>query len=104
MAAYEIYREKKETIEAIEIEFRRDLDKLIKKNGLMNVLVDFLQGINDEYLDTIYFTRSMECVDETLIIGNITIRISSNGYIDILNLSDEQKEELKTRLTGYRFR
>lgn len=105
--AFEAYGE----MNAAKIEAENDFDKkvneLIDSVGLMPTLVEFLKDfyeIKNGYYGSIYFARSMESVEECIAIGEVFLRVSDNGYIDVLGLTSEEQEQLKKELPKYRFK
>lgn len=103
---YEEYRE----MRAIQIEAENDFDKkvneLIDSVGFIPTLVEFLKDFYEDhngYYDSIWFVRSREEVGQTIDIGEAVLRVSNNGYIDVLGLNDEEQEQLKKELPMYRF-
>ena len=104
--AFEEYEE----MIAAKIEARNDFDKKINKLidsvGLMPTLVEFLKDFYEESsgcYSEIYFVKATEPADEYIFIGNIYLRVSNNGYIDVLDLTGEEQEQLKKELPKYRF-
>ena len=104
--AFEEYREMRAIQIEVENDFDKKINKLIDSVGFMPTLVDFLKDFYEDhngYYDAIWFVRSREEVGEIIDIGEALLRVSDNGYIDVLGLTSEEQEQLKKELPMYKF-